>query len=249
MSIAEMQTKLKGKVAIVTGASAGVGWHTAKALAQEGVKIVATARREHRLEQLTSEIRAKAGEAAYYVGDASRGETAEKTAALALQSFGRIDILINNAGMGNYKKLVETSEDEYDEMMDANMRSSFVFSRFVAPHLIAQRSGTVLFISSVAGMQGFPNEAVYCATKFAQVGFAQALDGELRGHGVRVGVICPGGVKTEFAIGKGRTTQSVADSYMMEASEVADAIVFACMQDSHTRVLQMTIRHLGAPQH
>jgi 3-oxoacyl-[acyl-carrier protein] reductase len=232
----------------VTGASAGIGWQTAKALAQEGVKVVATARREQRLEQLTGEIRAQGGEAAYHAGDAARGETAEKATSLALETFGRIDILINNAGIGNYKKLVETSDDEYDEMMDANMRSSFVFSRVVAPHLIAQRSGTVLFISSVAGMQGFPNEAVYCATKFAQVGFAQALDGELRGYGVRVGVICPGGVKTEFAMGKGRTTQSVADAYMMEASEVADAIVFACMQDSHTRVLQMTIRHLGAPQ-
>jgi short-subunit dehydrogenase len=79
------------------------------------------------------------------------------------------------------------------------------------------------------------------------VGFAQALDAELRGHGIRVGVICPGGVKTEFAMGKGRTTQSVADSFMMEASEVAEAIVFACKQAPHTRVLQMTIRHLGAP--
>jgi short-subunit dehydrogenase len=248
MSIAEMQAKLKGKVAIVTGASSGVGWQTAKALAKEGVKVVANARREQRLEQLTSEIRAQGGEAAYYAGDAARTETAEKTASLALQTFGSIDILINNAGIGNYKKLVDTSDGEYDEMMNANMRSSFVFSRVVVPYLIAQRSGTVLFISSVAGLQGFPNEAVYCASKFAQVGFAQALDGELRGYGVSVGVICPGGVKTEFAIGKWRTTQSVADAYMMEASEVAGAIVFACMQDAHTRVLQLTIRHLGAPQ-
>jgi short-subunit dehydrogenase len=248
MSIGEMQAKLKGKVAIVTGASAGIGWETARALAREGVKVVATARREPRLMQLVSEIRAQGGDAAYHAGDAARDETAEKTLAVALEQFGAIDILINNAGQGNYKKLVETSALEYDELMDANMRSAFVFSRAVAPHFIGQRSGCLLFISSVAGLQGFANEAVYCATKFALVGFAQALDAELRGYGVQVGAICPGGVKTEFAIGKGRTTQSVADSFMMEASEVAEAIVFACMQSSHTRVLQMTIRHLGAPQ-
>ena len=152
------------------------------------------------------------------------------------------------AGQGNYKQLVETSASEYDELMNANMRSGFAFSRVVAPHFIAQRSGCLLFVSSIAGLQGIANESAYCATKFAQIGFAQALDAELRGFGVRVGVFCPGGIKTEFAIGRGRTTQSVADSFMMEASEVADAIVFACMQSAHTRVLQMTIRSLGAPQ-
>ena len=248
MSIAEMQKQLQGKVAIVTGASAGVGWQTAKALAREGVKVVLTARREERLKQLVSEICAQGGHAEYWAGDAGLMETAEKATALALQQFGRIDILVNNAGQGNYKQLVETSASEYDELMNANMRSGFAFSRVVAPHFIAQRSGCLLFVSSIAGLQGIANESAYCATKFAQIGFAQALDAELRGFGVRVGVFCPGGIKTEFAIGRGRTTQSVADSFMMEASEVADAIVFACMQSAHTRVLQMTIRSLGAPQ-
>jgi short-subunit dehydrogenase len=244
----EVRTILKGKVAIVTGASSGVGRETAKALAQEGVKVVATARRQERLEQLVGEICDQGGEAAYFAGDAALVETAEKATALALEQFGAIHILINNAGQGNYRKLVETSASDYDELMNSNMRSAFVFSRVVAPYFIAQRSGSLLFVSSVAGMQGFANEAVYCATKFAQVGFAQALDAELRGYGVQVGVICPGGVKTEFALGKGRTAQSVADSFMMEASEVADAIIFACGQPAHLRVLQMTIRHLGAPQ-
>jgi short-subunit dehydrogenase len=242
------QQNLAGKVALVTGASSGVGWETAKALCREGVKVVATARRAQRLEQLVAEIREQGGEAEYYVGDAGLLLTAEKATALALQRFGAIDILINNAGQGNYKKLVETSEAEYDELMNANMRSCFVFSRVVAPHFVAQRSGCLLFVSSVAGMQGFANESVYSATKFAQVGFAQALDAELRGFGVQVGVLCPGGIKTEFALGRGRTEQSVADSFMMEAAEVADAIVFACRQSAHTRVVQMTIRNLGAPQ-
>ncbi len=131
--------------------------------------------------------------------------------------------------------------------MNANMKSSFLFARHAVPHMIEQRSGTLLFISSVAGLQGYAGEAVYCATKFAQVGFAQALDAELRKHGIKVGTICPGGVKTEFAIGKGRTEQSVRDSYMMEPHEVAESIVFACLQSANARILQLTVRHMGEP--
>jgi len=142
---------------------------------------------------------------------------------------------------------VDTSAEEYDALMDANMKSSFLFTRHAAPSMIAQKSGEILFVSSVAGLQGYAGEAVYCASKFAQVGFAQALDGELRKFGIKVGTICPGGVKTEFAIGKGRTEESVKSSYMMEPSEVADAIVFACLQPHNARILQMTVRHMGEP--
>jgi 3-oxoacyl-[acyl-carrier protein] reductase len=113
--------------------------------------------------------------------------------------------------------------------------------------MMQQKGGEILFISSVAGLQGYPGEAVYCATKFAQIGFAQALDGELRKHGIKVGTICPGGVKTEFAIGKGRTDASVRGGHMMEPREVADAIVFACSQPANARILQMTVRHMGEP--
>jgi 3-oxoacyl-[acyl-carrier protein] reductase len=131
--------------------------------------------------------------------------------------------------------------------MDSNMKSSFLFARYAAPLMIEQKGGEILFISSVAGLQGYAGEAVYCASKFAQIGFAQALDGELRKHGIKVGTICPGGVKTEFAMGKGRTEEGVKSSYMMEPSEVADAIVFACMQPRNARILQMTVRHMGEP--
>jgi short-subunit dehydrogenase len=89
-------------------------------------------------------------------------------------------------------------------LMDTNVRSTFLFTRHTVPVMLQRKQGTVLTISSMAGVYGFAGEAVYCATKFAQVGFAQALDKELRIHGIKVGVICPGGVKTEFAIGRGR---------------------------------------------
>jgi 3-oxoacyl-[acyl-carrier protein] reductase len=238
---------LVGKTALITGASAGVGWATALAFAQKGANVVVTARREERLRELCEKIAAAGGKAVYFAGDAAVEATAEQCVALAVSSFGKLDVLINNAGAGNYKNLVDTSAEEYDSLMDANMKSSFLFSRHAAPLMIAQKSGEILFISSVAGLQGYPGEAVYCATKFAQVGFAQALDGELRKYGIKVGTLCPGGIKTEFAVGKGRTEEGVKNSYMMEPEEVAEAIVFACTQPANARVLQMTLRHMGEP--
>jgi NADP-dependent 3-hydroxy acid dehydrogenase YdfG len=239
--------RLAGKTVLITGASAGIGWATALAFAAKGANVVATARREQRLRELCDLIGASGSRAVYLAGDAAEESTAQKCVALAIKQFGKLDILINNAGAGNYKNLVETSVEEYDALMDSNMKSSFLFARYAAPVMIEQQSGEILFISSVAGLQGYAGEAVYCASKFAQVGFAQALDGELRKHGIKVGTICPGGVKTEFAVGRGRTEEGVKNSYMMEPHEVADAIVFACMQPRNARILQMTVRHMGEP--
>jgi len=238
---------LAGKTAVITGASAGIGWATALALAAKGANVVVTARREQRLRELCDLIAAADGKAVYLAGDAAEEATAQACVALAVKQFDRLDILINNAGAGNYKNLIDTSAEEYDALMDANMKSSFLFTRHAAPGMIAQKGGEILFISSVAGLQGYAGEAVYCASKFAQIGFAQALDGELRKHGIKVGTICPGGVKTEFAVGKGRTEEGVKTSYMMEPEEVADAIVFACLQPRNARILQMTVRHMGEP--
>lgn len=240
-----MSDRLKGKLAIVTGASAGIGAACARALAAEGATLVLTARRADRLDALARELASKGATVATVAGDARKENTAELVVSAAMQAAGRIDILVNNAGVGNYKNLVDTSAEEYDEMMDSNMRSTFLFSRRVVPQMISQRSGTVLMISSMAGLYGFAGEAVYCATKFAQVGFAQALDRELRPHGIKVGVICAGGVKTEFALGRGRTEQSVAASDMLEPSDVAGAVVLACTQSPGARIIEIQMRTMA----
>jgi NADP-dependent 3-hydroxy acid dehydrogenase YdfG len=193
-----MPGKLTGKVAIVTGASAGIGRASALALAAEGAKVVITARRQDRLEALAAEINAMNTRAYIVAGDANDEATAKRCVETALNEAGRIDILLNNTGMGNYKNLVDTTLEEYDQLMDTNMRTTFIFTRQVVPQMLLQQQGTILMISSMAGLYGFANQAVYCATKFAQVGFAQSLDKELRPSSIKVGVICPGGVKTEF---------------------------------------------------
>lgn len=240
-----MSGKLNGKVALISGASAGIGRASALALAGEGAAVVVSARRGDRLEAIVAEITAAGGRARFVAGDARDEKTAQAAVADAVAGFGRLDILVANAGVGNYKNLVDTSPADYDEMMDSNVRSSFLFARYAAPRMIEQKSGLILFVSSMAGVYGFPGEATYCATKFAQVGFAQGLDKELRPHGIKVGTICPGGVKTEFALGKGRTETSVAESEMLEAEDVAAAILFAATQSDRSRIIQIQMRTMA----
>jgi len=237
-----MTGKLAGKVALITGASAGIGRASALTLAQEGANMVLTARRQERLDELEGAVQQAGGKAVSVVGDSTEEETAQRCVAAATQTFGTLDILINNVGIGNYKNLVDTSAAEYDELMDTNVRSTFLFTRYTVPVMINQGSGTILMISSMAGIYGFAGEAIYCATKFAQVGFAQALDKELRPHGIKVGVICPGGVKTEFALGKGRTEQSVAESGMLDPEDVAGAVLLACTQSTNSRIIEIQMR-------
>lgn len=240
-----MSGKLAGKTALITGASAGIGWASAVALAGEGANLVITARRQERMAELESAVQAVGGNAVSLLGDAKEEDTARRAVDLAVQTFGSLDILINNVGIGNYKKLVESSAEDYDEMMDTNMRSTFLFTRYAVPVMIEQGSGTILMISSMAGIYGFGGEAVYCATKFAEVGFAQALDKELRPHGIKVGAICPGGVKTEFALGKGRTEESVAASGMLDPEDVAGVILMACTQSPSSRIIEVQMRTMA----
>jgi 3-oxoacyl-[acyl-carrier protein] reductase len=240
-----MTSKLAEKVALITGASSGIGKASALALAREGANLVLTARRQELLEELIAAVQQAGGKAVSVVGNAIDEETAQRCVTTAIQTYNTLDILINNVGAGNYKNLVDTSAAEYDELMDTNVRSTFLFSRHAVPVMIKQGSGTVLMISSMAGIYGFAGEAVYCATKFAQVGFAQALDKELRPHGIKVGVICPGGVKTEFALGKGRTEQSVINSGMLEPEDVASAVVLACTQSPGSRIIEIQMRTMA----
>lgn len=240
-----MGQKLLNRTILITGASAGIGRASALALADEGANLVLTARRLERLHELELEIIQRGGKAVSVEGDARVEETAKRAVQVALDTFGQLDILINNTGAGIYKNLVDTSADDYDHLFDTNVRSTFLFTRHAVPHMIERKSGTILMISSMAGIYGFAGEAVYCATKFAQVGMAQALDKELRPHGIKVGLICPGGVKTEFALGAGRTEAGVAASSMLEAEDVAGAVLLACTQSPGSRIIEIQMRTMS----
>lgn len=239
------ENPLHSQVALITGASRGIGRASALALARAGATVVGVARAADRLEQLGDEVRALGGSFVPVAGDAREADTAAKAVALSMQEFGRIDVLLNNAGIGLYADFTDCSEQDYDAIMDTSMRSTFVFSSAVVPVMKQQGRGLILQIASQAGLRGFPREAVYCAAKHAQVGFTRALRQELQPFGIKVGAICPAGVKTDFALGRGRTPESVAKSGFLEPEDVAEAVLFAACQSPHARMVEIGLISLN----
>jgi NADP-dependent 3-hydroxy acid dehydrogenase YdfG len=238
---------LKGQVALITGVTAGIGAAVANAFLDAGADLVAVARRDDRLQALTKRAEELGRRCWVVTGDVREESTAQNAVNAAVRNFGQLDILVNNAGVGIYKHIEDYSADDYDTMMDTNMRGTFLFTRYAVPVMLQQAAGTIVNVSSMAGVMGFPNETVYCASKFAQVGFTQALDRELRPKGIKVGVVCPGGVKTEFAIGTGRTEEGVAESHMLEAEDVVRSVMLMVTQPPHSRIIEIRMRPMVEP--
>lgn len=242
-----MAIDIKGQNAVITGASRGIGRAVALAFAKEGVNVAVTARNKEQLASLVTECEMLGVKAQAFPADAADADAVYAVGDAVLEAFGQVNILVNNAGVAFYGNLEDHSVDDYDWMMNTNMRSTFLFSRAFVPQMVNRKSGTVIFVSSQAGVNGFPSETVYCATKHAQVGFATGLDGEVRPHGVKVSIIAPGGVRTSFAIGTGRTEDMPELDGMSEAEDVADAVVFAAKQNPKTRALMIGLRPMSEP--
>jgi 3-oxoacyl-[acyl-carrier protein] reductase len=204
-----------------------------------------TARTRDELNNLVKECKKFRVKARAIVADVAKEKDVARLKARALEAFGQVDILVNNAGVAKYGILGEHSVTDYDWMMDTNMRSTFLCTHAFLPEMLERKSGSIIIISSQAGLRGFPNETVYCATKFAQVGFAQALDGEVRQHNIKVSVIAPGGVATTFAFGTGRYEGMPALEGMLDAEDVAGAVVFAAKQSPKSRVLVVGMRPMS----
>jgi len=155
--------------------------------------------------------------------------------------FGGIDIVVANAGVGAYAPFLELSPEHLDEMIDVNLKGTVYAIRAALPHMLG-READVVTLASEAGRRGLPNEAVYCASKFGQVGLTRALDHELRERGVRCTNICPGGVATDFALEPGRgRTEDVLEG-MMTAEDVAEVVVFALERPRRFRILETALR-------
>ena len=235
---------LEGTVAAVTGASAGIGAATARALAAEGVSLVVGARRTERLEQLAAELGTPI---AVVEMDVTRPDDAQKLVSEAYDRFGRLDALIANAGIGAYGGIMDLSDETLAEMMDTNIAGTVWPIRAAVPGFIEAGEGDIVIVASVAGLRGAGDEAVYAATKFAQVGLAGALDRELRQHGIRVSTLCPGGTATEFAMGSGRSPDMPGLEKMMRAEDVASAVVTVLRQPRSMRTLVWSMRSIHEP--
>jgi 3-oxoacyl-[acyl-carrier protein] reductase len=235
-------TRLPGQIAFVGGASRGIGRAVALALAREGADIVLAARSESDLNSVAAEVEALGRRALVAPGDLSSEADAQRVCAAAIAHFGRVDVLVNNAGVGKYGPLASLSVHDYDWMMNTNMRATFLCTHALLPAMLERGSGSIVFVGSVAGLKGLPMETVYCASKHAQYGFATALDYECRERGVKVSYIAPGGVNSFFAFGTGRTPGDPKLEEYLDSEDVAEAVVFAATQPPKSRVFLIGMR-------
>lgn len=231
---------MRGQVAVVTGASSGIGEALARQLSGLGVRLGLGSRRGADLG--LPDVLAKSCD----VRDLAQ---VESLVGATVERFGRLDILVANAGVGSYGQFLDTPQRHIDEMIDTNVKGTIYLVRAGLPHLIERGSGDIITVSSEAGRRGLPGEAVYSASKFAQVGFTSALDGELREHGIRCTSICPGGVATNFALddGRGRTPEFLAGAGMMTAEDIADVITFVLTRPRRLRILETALRPMTEP--
>ena len=223
---------LNGKTAVITGASGGIGASIAHMLHDRGVNLGLASRRGSDL-GLTEVVARPCDVRDLDALTALCAETAER--------FGGIDIVVANAGVGAYGPFLELSREHLDEMIDVNLKGTVYAIRAALPHMLG-RDGDVITLASEAGRRGLPYEAVYCASKFGQVGLTRALDHELREQGIRCTNICPGGVATEFALDEGRGRTEAALPGMMTADDVAEVVVFALERPRHIRILETALR-------
>ncbi|MFO0556271.1 MAG: SDR family oxidoreductase [Polyangiaceae bacterium] len=237
--------RLKDKVAIISGASRGIGRATALALAKEGAVVVLTARTKTDLDAVAKEVEALGGRATVIVGDATHAPDVALVVKTTLATHGRVDIMVNNTGVGGYRPFLEWSEADYDRIMTTNVKSTWLFCREVLPPMLAQGGGNIVNVASVAGLQGYPSEAIYCASKFAQMGLTQALDREFFERNIKVSSVCPGGVETFFALGDGRTQGSERMKGFSTAEDVAEAVVMAVLPRDRTRVVSVILRPMN----
>ncbi len=225
---------LEGRVALVTGASSGIGASTCVRLVAAGAKVAMASRRGFDMG-----IQGALAQPC----DVRDADQAEAMVAATVERFGRLDIVVANAGVGAYGDFLDLDPSHIEEMVDVNVKGLLYTVRASLPRLLESDAADLVVIASVAGQRAPEGESVYAATKFAQVGFMRSLDHELYRRGVRCSTIAPGGVATAFAMGenRGRTPEDPDLPGMMRAEEVADAVVHAVTRPRTHRVLEQTI--------
>ena len=239
---------IKDKIVIITGASSGIGYATALSLAKEGAKLVVGARRTDRLEKLVKEIEENNGEILSQKFDVTKKSDCDDLVNTAIKKWGKVDVLVNNAGLMPLSFVKNLKVDEWDQMIDVNIKGVLYCTAAVLPHMREAKSGHIINISSVAGRIVFPAGSVYCATKHAVTAFSEGLRQELSPrNNIRVTTIEPGVVSTELTntITDESLEKFVETSKKMEAlkaEDIASAIIFAINAPDHVSVNEILVR-------
>jgi len=245
---------IEGRVAVVTGASSGIGEAVARSLADAGAAVVLAARRTERLEALARHIRESGGEALPVPTDVTREEDVRNMVAAGRDAFGPIDILVNNAGLMPLSPMSEVRLYDWTKMVDVNVKGVLHGIAAVLPEMMERRSGHIVNVGSLAGRRPFPGAAVYSATKFAVRALSWGMHLELGAeHGIRVTDIQPGLVSTELLDGlpdpdaRAQWEAAWADRRMLQPEDIARALLFVVTSPEHVSVSEMLVRPTDQP--
>ncbi len=242
-----MSTNIEGKVVVITGASSGLGEAAARHLASQGAKVVLGARRAERLEALVKEIEAAGGTARALAVDVTDRAQVANLVDTAVQGFDRIDVLINNAGIMPLSALESLKVDEWDRMIDVNIKGVLYGIAAALPHMKAQKSGHVITTSSVAGHLVFPASSVYSGTKSAVRAICEGFRQEVKDYNIRTTILCPGAVKTELLDHiSDDSVRGANEDYVgkvgISASSFASMVAFAIGQPEDVDVNEIIFR-------
>ena len=227
---------MEQKVAIVTGASKGIGEAISINLASQNILVCAFGRDEKALLKL-----AESNEnISIYSGDLTENNFIQKSVSEILQKFGKIDYLINNAGLAVFKKFVDTSIEEFQDQININLYAVFNLTKSVVPHFIQRNIGTIINISSIAGKNGFVYGTTYAASKHALMGFTKSLFLELREYNIRVSAVCPGSVETEMIINSPIQPKNI--DKVLKANDVAEAVKAIINMPQNALISEIEIR-------
>jgi 3-oxoacyl-[acyl-carrier protein] reductase len=234
---------LEGRVAIVTGASRGIGRCIALALARHGAALSLAARTRADLQAVQDEIEAAGGRAAGFPTDLTSESEVIRLVQDTVACFGHLDIVVNNAGIGTFGPLAQTTAEQWDQIMAVNARAPFLLCREAIPHLRQQGQGFIVNVASVVAVKGYANQAAYSASKHALLGMSKALAKEVQAAGIRVHVLCPGGVDTEMA---GQARPDLDRSVLIQPEEVADLVLFLVTRRGNAVVDEIHLRRAAS---
>jgi len=235
---------MNGKVALITGASSGIGRATGEAFAARGVNVVLAARREHELAALTREIEARGGRASFVVTDVAVSQDVERMVAHTIKTFGRLDYAVNNAGIeGKLASIIELTEQDWDQVLDTNLKGTFLCLQYEARAMLAGgHGGAIVNVGSINSFLGFPTGSAYVASKHGQIGLTSSVSAELAPQGIRVNLVCPGFIDTPMHHrGRAILGDDIYDKLLMtrvhtrragRPDEIAQTIVFLCSDEA-----------------
>ena len=241
-SPSSVEFSLKEQVALITGASRGIGLSIARRLGSMGARIAMCGRNTAHLEQSAAMLRSEGLEVFSMPADVARAEDVQTLVARTREKLGDIDILVNNAGVGIFRAAHELTEDEWDRVIDTNLKGVFLMSRAVALEMIRRRAGHIINISSLAGKNTFAGGGVYCASKWGLLGLSASMAEDLRGHGIRVSAVCPGSVATEFSPHAGKDS-----ARMLQPDDVAHAVAMLVTQAPQSFISEVLLRPTQKP--